>query len=104
MCLKIDLMKAFDSVKWSFIESALIALKFPYVVRNWIMQCIQNPSFSVLVNGKAFGFFKSSSGLSQGSPLSPYLFCINYYGNFLCYFRRVCCFSSYSDAFCEREL
>lgn len=74
--LKIDIRKVYDSVSWEFIYTTLHKMHFPEKFIGWIMECISSPKFSVLINGSPAGFFKSTRGLQQGDPISPYLFCL----------------------------
>ena len=71
---KVDLWKAFDSVRWEFILDLLSALHFPPNLIHWIRVCISTPSFSININGSLEGYFSSKRGLQQGDPMSPYLF------------------------------
>lgn len=72
--LKVDLRKAFDTVRWDFILAALRALAIPESFISLVSVCLSTASFSVSINGVMGGFFKSSKGIRQGDPLSPYLF------------------------------
>lgn len=74
MILEVDLLKAFDQVSWLYLQMLLTHLGFPYEFINWIMWCITNISFSLLLNGVASTFFHSERGLRNGCPLSPLLF------------------------------
>ena len=72
--LKIDLAKAFDKLEWLFIASALTRKGLHEHFINLIYACISSPTFSVIINGQSFAYFKSTRGIRQGCPLSPYLF------------------------------
>ncbi|RVW33526.1 Vesicle-associated membrane protein 727 [Vitis vinifera] len=71
---KLDLKKAYDWINWDFLLSVMQRMGFGEKWIGWIRWCISTASFSVLVNGSPTGFFRSSRGLRQGDPLSPYLF------------------------------
>ena len=68
-----DLMKAYNSVRWNFLLAILQMIGFPSRMVNWIGECISTTKFSVSINGELQGFFDGSRGLRQGG-LSPYLF------------------------------
>jgi len=74
MIMKVDLTKDFDRVNWLYLRMLLTHLGFSFIFIKWIMGCITNIPFSVLVNGSASPFFISTRGLRQGCPLSPLLF------------------------------
>ena len=74
MVLKLDLVKAFDRVNWTFLRLLLLQIGIPLISVNWIMGCVTNAYFAVLVNGIPSEFFLATRGIRQGCPLSPLLF------------------------------
>ncbi|XP_056685700.1 uncharacterized protein [Spinacia oleracea] len=74
--LKIDLEKAYDRLDWNFIRFCLARKGFDKSSCDLIMECIASPQTSVLVNGKSSNSFKTSRGIRQGDPISPYIFII----------------------------
>ncbi|XP_074265986.1 uncharacterized protein LOC141588444 [Silene latifolia] len=71
---KMDLMKAYDSVSWRFVQELLDVYKFPPPFSKLLMECITSASFSLSLNGETFGFFPGKRGLRQGEPVSPLVF------------------------------
>ncbi|XP_074300151.1 uncharacterized protein LOC141631368 [Silene latifolia] len=74
--MKIDLKKAYDFVHWEFVKQMLIALNFPTKFIHLVMLCVSTASYSLVLNGENFGYFKGAKGLRQGDPISPLLFTI----------------------------
>ncbi|GJX99225.1 RNA-directed DNA polymerase, eukaryota [Tanacetum coccineum] len=66
MIFKVDFEKAFDSVKWDYLDETLKAFGFGLKWRNWISSCLNNAMGSVLVNGSPTLEFQFHKGLKQG--------------------------------------
>jgi hypothetical protein len=70
----VDFEKAYDSVKWGFLQYMLRRFGFCEVWIAWMKECIFGGNLSVLVNGCPKGEIDIHRGLKQGDPLAPFLF------------------------------
>ncbi|GJW95557.1 RNA-directed DNA polymerase, eukaryota [Tanacetum coccineum] len=74
LIFKVDFEKAYDSIRWDFLDDVL--RKFGFVDKwcKWIQCCLHSSRGSIIINGSPTDEFKFGKGLKQGDPLSPFLF------------------------------
>lgn len=74
MALKLDMSKAYDQVKWVFLENLIRKIGFNERWNNLIMICVKLVAYSILVNAEPHGVIHPSRGIRQGDLLSLFLF------------------------------
>ena len=72
--LKLDFEKAYDNVRWSFLQKTLRIKGFLEKWCSWIQSFVSKGSVGVKVNDDIGNFFQTKKGLRQGDSLSPLLF------------------------------
>jgi len=71
---KIDFEKAYDKVKWSFVQKTMRMKGFSQKWCEWIEAFIQGGHVGIKINDQIGQNFQTLKGLRQGDPLSPILF------------------------------
>jgi len=87
MVMKIDLEKAYNRLKWSFIKMAFDHFGFPPNIVNLIMSYVSSTSTTILFNGNKLDSFHPLRGIRKGDSISLYLFllCMEFFGStYLC--------------------
>ncbi|PKU62620.1 putative mitochondrial protein [Dendrobium catenatum] len=74
LALKVDMEQAYDKMSWRTLEVVLTRMGFPARFCSWVLGCICNPRFLVLVNGQLLETIVASCEFKKGCLLSPYLF------------------------------
>nr|GEZ38588.1 RNA-directed DNA polymerase, eukaryota [Tanacetum cinerariifolium] len=74
LVFKFDFEKAYDSVRWDFLDDILGKLGFGDKWRMWIQSCLKSSRGSIIINGSPTEEFQFFEGLKQCDPLSPFLF------------------------------
>eukprot|EP00253_Pinus_taeda_P022096 PITA_22096 len=65
--LKIDLKKAYDCVDWGFLRILLAKIGLRSKGIEWIMACVENVNYSVIINGIPSPFFTAERDLIRAA-------------------------------------
>ena len=69
--IKLDILKAFDSIGWSVLLEVVQALGFSKEWRDWIAALLGTTTSKVLINGEPTQGIRHARGLRQGIPYPP---------------------------------
>src|SRR6266540_3980993 len=72
--LKLDFEKAYDKVKWPFLQQLLRMKGFTPMWCDWIDKVMSRGSVAIKVNEHIGHYFQTRKGVRQVDPLSPILF------------------------------
>jgi len=72
--IKVDIVKAFDTVNWRFLLSLIQHMGFSRRWCDWISLILSSANTKVILNGSPGRRICHARGLRQGDPLSPLLF------------------------------
>lgn len=70
--LKLDIAKAFDTVRWDYLLEVLQQLGFGIKWREWVSALLSSANSSVMMNGTRGRSFRHKRGLRQGGPFVPH--------------------------------
>jgi hypothetical protein len=71
LLFKLDISKAFDSVRWDYLISPMNHWGFPSRWIGWITTLLSSSTSRVMLNGVPLHPIQHGRGLRQGDPLSP---------------------------------
>ncbi|GJT49752.1 RNA-directed DNA polymerase, eukaryota [Tanacetum coccineum] len=74
MIFKVDFKKAFDFIRWVYLDHILKSFGFGDTWRSWISGCLNSAKGSVIINESPTSEFQFYKGLKQEDPLSLFLF------------------------------
>ncbi|XP_016199996.1 uncharacterized protein LOC107641004 [Arachis ipaensis] len=63
MAIKLDMSKAYDRVEWHFLWYIMKNLGFDAKWINWTKELVTTVSYSVVVEGQPFGYFRPNRGI-----------------------------------------
>jgi hypothetical protein len=72
--IKLDIVKSFDSISWTYLLEVMQRLGFGAKWCDWITLALSTSSSRILLNGTPGKPIKHERGLRQGDPISPTFF------------------------------
>lgn len=69
--MKVNLRKEFDCLDWDYLCLVLHKVHIQSLFAKWIMACISNAQYVIIINGYPTNFFKAERGLRQSCSLFP---------------------------------